>query len=260
MERTVIDTIKKLRKEHGLTQEELAKKLFCKRQKITDFERYKSFPSTDEIIALSKIFGVTTDYLLGQSIAKTRDTTLQAVCDYTKLSEESIDNLKVCHRLFSDQPTYWQIANRFIASDAFYDIVYIIGEYLCAKEEYDNAHKELEKISKREDFSNGRLLPEDVSEKYSILLDQLESTYSKCGYSLFECQEKIKDFAKDCYKNGLRFENDNMAKLKKFVKVFEINPDDIFDIEEALNEPIDDYDEFFPDNDDEEILPEDDNE
>lgn len=190
MERTVIDTIKKLRKEHGLTQEELAKKLFCKRQKITDFERYKSFPSTDEIIALSKIFGVTTDYLLGQSIAKTKDITLQAVCDYTKLSEEAVRRLASCGEEHSDSPNFRAIFNHFVSSGAFVDVFSELGQYLKANVKLEEMQKQVAKLSNEEQLS------EVESEQYSKLSNELRHAKKEANFSLFNAQELMSDFVR----------------------------------------------------------------
>lgn len=87
------ETIKDLRKSKGFTQEEMAKKLSCNRQKIADWERGKSTPSADDLILLSKLFKVSTDYLLGLSDVPTTDKDLQFVCDYTGLDEYSIEEL-----------------------------------------------------------------------------------------------------------------------------------------------------------------------
>lgn len=91
---SVNEIIKKLRTERKMTQNELAEKLNCNRQKIADWERGKACPSANDLIILSDIFSVSTDYLLGISTVQTKDKDLQFVCDYTKLSEESI---KILH-------------------------------------------------------------------------------------------------------------------------------------------------------------------
>lgn len=89
------EQIKELRKRDKLTQDELAANelLCCNRQKIADWERGKSTPSADDIIALSKIFNVSTDYLLGLTDHPTTNRDIRFVCDYTGLSEKSIDEL-----------------------------------------------------------------------------------------------------------------------------------------------------------------------
>ena len=53
-----------LRKKHGLSQEELAEKLGVSRQAISKWERSESSPDTDNLIELSKIYGISLDELL----------------------------------------------------------------------------------------------------------------------------------------------------------------------------------------------------
>lgn len=86
----IADTIKQLRTNSGYTQNQLAEKLNCNRQKIADWERGKSLPAADDLVLLSKTFQVSTDYLLGIAEIKTTDKDVQFVHKYTGLSEESI--------------------------------------------------------------------------------------------------------------------------------------------------------------------------
>lgn len=58
------DKILMLRKNNDLSQEELAEKLGVSRQSISKWESAASIPDIDKIIDMSKLFGVTTDYLL----------------------------------------------------------------------------------------------------------------------------------------------------------------------------------------------------
>ena len=53
-----------LRKENGLSQEELAAKLTVSRQAISKWELSESVPDTENIVQLSQLFGVSTDFLL----------------------------------------------------------------------------------------------------------------------------------------------------------------------------------------------------
>lgn len=61
------DIIKQLRKEAGLTQDELGRKLGVIKQTISSWENNISVPSTETLTTLSKLFGVSVDYLLGLS-------------------------------------------------------------------------------------------------------------------------------------------------------------------------------------------------
>jgi len=58
------DKILKLRKSNDLSQEELAEKLNVSRQAISRWEMGSSQPDASNILQLSKLFGVTSDYLL----------------------------------------------------------------------------------------------------------------------------------------------------------------------------------------------------
>ncbi|MDR2599864.1 MAG: helix-turn-helix domain-containing protein [Oscillospiraceae bacterium] len=56
--------IQSLRKDKGMSQEDLALKLTISRQAISKWELGESVPDTENVVQLSKLFGVTTDYLL----------------------------------------------------------------------------------------------------------------------------------------------------------------------------------------------------
>lgn len=59
------DRLVELRKSHGLSQEALSEKLGVSRQAISKWERGESSPDTDNLIALSNVYGITLDELLG---------------------------------------------------------------------------------------------------------------------------------------------------------------------------------------------------
>ena len=52
------------RKKNGWSQEELAEKLGVTRQSVSKWEGAQSVPDLQRILEMSKIFGVSTDYLL----------------------------------------------------------------------------------------------------------------------------------------------------------------------------------------------------
>lgn len=57
--------LRKLRVQHGLTQQELADKLGITKAGVSAYEQDKITPSFTRIIELANMFGVTTDYLMG---------------------------------------------------------------------------------------------------------------------------------------------------------------------------------------------------
>lgn len=60
----ISDKILKLRKEKGMSQEMLAEALGVSRQSVSKWESGTALPDTDKIIAMSELFGVSTDYIL----------------------------------------------------------------------------------------------------------------------------------------------------------------------------------------------------
>lgn len=58
------EKLQKLRKEKGWTQEDLASQIHISRQALSKWEQGTATADTENVIALSKLFGVTTDYLL----------------------------------------------------------------------------------------------------------------------------------------------------------------------------------------------------
>lgn len=68
------DNIKNLREDHDLTQKDLASKLNIHVKTLYRYETGDSEPSLSEIIALAKIFNVSTDYICGLSTLKRSDT------------------------------------------------------------------------------------------------------------------------------------------------------------------------------------------
>lgn len=58
------DKIINLRKKAGWSQDELASKLNVTRQSVSKWEGAQSIPDMERIVRMSRLFGVTTDYLL----------------------------------------------------------------------------------------------------------------------------------------------------------------------------------------------------
>ena len=58
------DKIYEFRKKEGLSQEALAEKLGVSRQSVSKWETGEATPEVSKLLAISKLFGVTTDYLL----------------------------------------------------------------------------------------------------------------------------------------------------------------------------------------------------
>jgi len=64
------DKILTLRKQNGWSQEELAEKMNVSRQSVSKWESAAAIPDINKILELAKLFEVTTDYLLKDTIEK----------------------------------------------------------------------------------------------------------------------------------------------------------------------------------------------
>ena len=64
--------IKELRKQNHLTQSELGSKLGVIKQTVSSWENGVSSPNNDTLANIASIFGVTTDYLLGNDASTTK--------------------------------------------------------------------------------------------------------------------------------------------------------------------------------------------
>lgn len=74
------ERIFELRKAKGLSQEELAEKLGVSRQSVSKWESGNVMPDIDKAVAMSELFGVTTDYLLtGKKAESVADSEIEEI-------------------------------------------------------------------------------------------------------------------------------------------------------------------------------------
>ena len=69
------DKITALRKKAGRSQEELAEQLGVTRQSVSKWEGAQSVPDMDKVVQMSRLFGVTTDFLLKDELSEEEDYT-----------------------------------------------------------------------------------------------------------------------------------------------------------------------------------------
>ena len=81
---TFAEKLKSLRKASGMSQETLAEKLCVSRQAVTKWETDNGTPDIDNMIAISKLFGITVDELLSEKIetAATRGYLYESRTEY----------------------------------------------------------------------------------------------------------------------------------------------------------------------------------
>ncbi len=95
------ENIRRLRQEHGMTQNELADRLGVSYQAVSRWENRSSYPDIELLPALAALFGVTVDYLLGsteQRAGREWWDTYRSLDDPSK----RLAHLRQMHRTFPD--------------------------------------------------------------------------------------------------------------------------------------------------------------
>ena len=92
----IADRIQSLRKQKGMSQIELADAIGVSRQAVSKWESEQAIPDLDKIIAMSEIFGTTTDYLL-KGIEPLDGDPNEAAAPKPKMSKE--DSLALAEKL-----------------------------------------------------------------------------------------------------------------------------------------------------------------
>lgn len=84
-----------LRKKNGWSQEDLAEKLNVSRQAISRWENGTALPDAQNVLQISKLFNVTTDYLLNDDYESDND--IPAVQTASKETEDLFFKKKLRH-------------------------------------------------------------------------------------------------------------------------------------------------------------------
>ena len=105
------DVLLSLRTQHGLSQDELAEKVFVTRQAVSRWETGETTPNTDTLKLLAALFDVSIDALLGEPRA--------VICHHCGMTlQESILPSDVCPHC-GDAADYWAQYVQIGGEDAF---------------------------------------------------------------------------------------------------------------------------------------------
>lgn len=94
--------IAELRRQNGMSQEELADRLGISRQSVSKWESGQSQPEIEKLLQLSEVFHVSTDYLL-------KDDTMPEVIDVTPVHEEAKESEEAeAETIYKDPMDDWK--------------------------------------------------------------------------------------------------------------------------------------------------------
>lgn len=108
--------LKILMNKHEINQNQLAEKLNVTKSTISGWMKADSIQSS-YIVALSKLFDVTSDYLLGLSNTSLKNNDVKSVCDLTGLSDAAVVEIIATHNVY---PEYIDSLNYLISDSRFF--------------------------------------------------------------------------------------------------------------------------------------------
>ena len=94
------DNIKTLRKQKGLSQEELSIKLNVVRQTISKWEQGLSVPDSEMLISISEVFDTPVSTLLGETITDTNPNNLKEIAEKLEIINLQLAERKESKRKF----------------------------------------------------------------------------------------------------------------------------------------------------------------
>lgn len=96
--------VKAIRKENGMTQEELADKLFVSVDTVSRIENGKIMCMPEHLVHICEIFSVSSDFFFGKEYVQSRLSKRAGICEVITLldecSDEDLDRVKQMIALF----------------------------------------------------------------------------------------------------------------------------------------------------------------
>lgn len=217
--------IRKFREKFSETQLDLARLLDVKRQIISYYENGTRLPSLEHLIVIAAHYKTTVDYLIGLSNVPTTDKDIQFICDYTGLSEKSVEVLhgtKFFKSLLDDSTMKefpeetieagreninltLSIFNKFISEHYLSNVTTYSSVYIANKKESLALYLKL---------INGLM---DKGFADNDIVNEINKCEDSTDLTLFRLQQLITDFAKECVKE----ENEALNQAKECVRVLE---------------------------------------
>lgn len=209
----------------GVSRQIIAEKIGCDVSTITKQYNGDRKITAEYIIKYAAYFNVSSDYLLGISDVSTMDKDMQYICDYTGLSEKSVEVLhgtKFFKSLLDDSKMKefpegtieagrenvnltLSIFNKFISQHYLSDISTYSSVYIANKKESLALYLKL---------INGLM---DKGFADNDIVNEINKCENSTDLTLFRLQQLITDFAKECVKE----ENEALNQAKECVRVLE---------------------------------------
>ena len=210
-------------KEKGYTHENVAQGIGVTRQGVGKWVNGESVPDVLTAAKLANFFEVSVDYLAGNSNIKTNDMNLQAVCAFTGLNEDAVENIinrtsmpkpiydkntKATYSATIFTPEYYdnnkKVLNMILSCPWFWEIIF---NYVYM----ENIHQKSFKL--QEDYNKARKLfcegaKADVIYEAAEKAIQNYNDIDVARYAITRLIEKISDIF-DCRENSATQSDNN---------------------------------------------------
>lgn len=167
-----------LRKSRELTQEQVSQKIGCDIKSYRSWELGKTLPRTELLISLSKLFGVSTDYILG--LIEYTHIGNKEVSEITGLSQRATDTLRQINSS-PEGKLYPLVLSRMVDSSFFVPLIGQIRYYAGKVEQIKERWTPDDRNAINADSFTLRAEKFGVTDVFSDLLDDLVPLPDKKG-------------------------------------------------------------------------------
>lgn len=122
------DNLKALRKEKGMSQEELASRVFVVRQTVSKWEKGLSVPDADALQKLAEVLEVPVSRLLGTPVEQPQDQNELAV-QLSRLNEQLVIRNRRSDRVWKAVRTVFAVIGALVVLSL---IAFVVGCFLLA--------------------------------------------------------------------------------------------------------------------------------
>ena len=136
-------TLRALMEENKTKQDDLAEVCGVKRQSVAQWKDGNTRPDIESLKKIAEHYNVSSDYLLGMTDVRKPSLELQAISDYTGLSEKAIERLHemthCCEMIEtslgnlitdSDTSTHYNAISNILSSEDIFYLVGLVGDYI----------------------------------------------------------------------------------------------------------------------------------
>ncbi|MGM9603001.1 MAG: helix-turn-helix domain-containing protein [Faecousia sp.] len=215
MEEPFAQRLTSLIAEHN-NAKDLQNELGISPQAISQYKNGDTRPSLENICKIADFYHVSVDYLLGRTDAKSTDYNIQAVHEYTGLSELAIQKLKELNE-YNNVNSYLDVLSLFVEDDGFREIISTLCLIISCK---IDCPEQVVKIGHFGDISRLSMALSMLSVITTTRLDIITGNYKK-KYTLSP-EDRIESakssFVQELKESGTDISESDIGKIESILR------------------------------------------